>query len=119
MLCYRSEHEGPLDRGCAHFSYSSVPLRGYIRGQYVSEHMTMIEIEERINLYKKLGASVFTGVAWLYADNAIGGNETESFPAFGAALTYELNEEKMVVRAEVAMGKDNNKGFYLQFGQPF
>lgn len=100
-------------------AYSSVPLRGYIRGQYVSEHMTMVEVEERINLYKKLGASVFTGVAWLYGDSATNSDESEYFPAVGIALTYQLNEEKMVVRAEAAMGKSNNKGFYLQFGQPF
>jgi hypothetical protein len=31
----------------------------------------------------------------------------------------ELNDEKLVVRADFAIGKEGNQGFYLQFGQPF
>ena len=46
-------------------------------------------------------------------------SEDQLFPALGAGLTYQLNDEKMIVRAEFAVGKDDNYGFYLKFGQPF
>ena len=102
-------------------AYSSVELRGYVRGQYLRPHMTMLEVEERISLYKKWGMSVFTGVAFLYGDKDADGFESEDqfFPAAGAGVFYQLNDEKMVVRAEFAVGKDDNHGFYLNFGQPF
>lgn len=35
-------------------------------------------------------------------------------------MTYMLNvEERMVVRAEIALGKNDNNGFYIQFGNAF
>lgn len=107
--------------GATPAAYSSIELRGYIRGQYLSPHMTMLEIEERINIHKKWGATVFTGAAFLYGDEGRDNNtgNEDIYPMIGAGITYQLNDEKMVVRAEAAFGIDDNQGFYLQFGQPF
>ena len=98
--------------------YSSVDLRGYTQGQYLAEHMSLIEFDERISLTKKLGAAAFAGVAVLYGTTNLEGND-RYFPAGGGGLFYQLNEEKMVVRADVAFGKDSNYGFYLTFGHPY
>jgi hypothetical protein len=47
------------------------------------------------------------------------GGDDRLFPAGGAGIFYQLNDEKMVVRADFAIGKNGNRGFYLKFGQPF
>jgi hypothetical protein len=60
----------------------------------------------------------FGGVAYLYGDDAPDGNDAW-FPSGGLGAFYQLNDEKMVVRADFAIGKYGNRGFYLQFGQPF
>ena len=98
--------------------YSSVTLRGYTRGQYLSPHMTLAELDERYSLTEKWGITAFAGIACLYGDDKIDGSD-RLFPAGGAGIFYQLNDEKMVVRAEFAFGKEGNNGFYLRFGQPF
>jgi hypothetical protein len=98
--------------------YSSVDLRGYTRGQYLSPHMTYAEVDERFLITKKWGIAAFAGIAGLYGDDTLDGND-RLFPACGAGIIYQFNDEKMVVRADYAIGKEGNRGFYLQFGQPF
>lgn len=98
--------------------YSSVTLRGYTRGQYLSPHITLAEGDYRYSLTEKWGITAFAGIACLYGDDNINGSD-RLFPAGGAGIVYRLNDEKMVVRADFAFGKEGNKGFYLQFGQPF
>jgi len=98
--------------------YSSVDLRGYTKGQYLSPHMTAVEVDERFSLTKKFGIAAFAGIAALYGDDTVEGND-RLFPAGGVGAFYQLNDEKMVVRADIAIGKDGNHGFYLKFGQPF
>jgi len=98
--------------------YSSVDLRGYTRGQYLAPHMTMGEADYRYALNDKWGLAAFAGLAVLY-----GGDRTDEsnryYPAGGGGLFYRLNDEGMVVRADIAVGKDDNWGFYLTFGHGF
>lgn len=98
--------------------YSSVDLRGYTRGQYLAPHNTSLELDERIAIKGKWGASIYTGVAVLYGNDQYEGTESY-YPALGTGVIYQINEEKMVVRADIAMGKNGNHGFYLKFGHPF
>lgn len=98
--------------------YSSVDMRGYTRGQYLAPHMTMAEADYRYSLNEKWGIAAFAGLAGLYGDDA-SENNNELFPAGGAGVFYRLNDEGMVVRADIAFGKDGNWGFYLQFGHGF
>lgn len=98
--------------------YSSVDLRGYTRGQYLAPYMTLAEVEERLALTKKWGLAAFAGLAVLYGDD-VDNSENQLFPALGGGARYKLNDEGLIVRAELAVGKDDNWGFYLQFGQPF
>lgn len=98
--------------------YSSVDLRGYTRGQYLAPYMTMAEADYRHHIYKKWGAAVFAGIAALYGDDTTDEGD-QWYPAGGVGVFYQLNDEKMVVRADFAVGEDGNHGFYLQFGHPF
>lgn len=98
--------------------YSSVDLRGYARGQYLAPHMTLAEVEERFVLTQNWGLSAFAGLAALYGGDR-DSSEEQWFPAGGGGVRYKLNNEGLIVRAELAVGRDDNWGFYLQFGQPF
>ncbi len=100
--------------------YSSVDLRAYTRGEYLAPHTTTIEVEERYSLAGKFGLNAFAGVACLYGNDASCDDEKNWFPAAGAGVTYMLKvEERMIVRAEIAVGKNDNNGFYIQFGNAF
>jgi hypothetical protein len=99
--------------------YSSVDLRGYTRGQYLAPHMTMVEGDYRYSLYKKWGLAAFAGVAYLYGYDDTAEQKNEFYPAGGAGVFYRLNDEGMVVRFDIAVGKEGNYGFYLTFGHGF
>ena len=80
--------------------------------------MTMAEADYRHSLNKKWGATIFAGIAALYGVDTI--DEGDSYyPAGGVGVYYQINDEKMVIRADFAIGTEGNHGFYLQFGQPF
>jgi hypothetical protein len=82
--------------------------------------MTMAEADYRYSLTEKWGLAVFGGVAGLYGYDSTGNeNNNELYPAGGGGVFYRLNDEGMVVRADIAVGKDGNYGFYLQFGHGF
>ena len=81
--------------------------------------MTYGEADYRHMVYKdKVGAAAFGGVAALYGDDE-SDEDYKFYPGAGVGLFYVLNNEKMVVRADVAVGTEGNYGFYMQFGNPF
>ena len=53
---------------------SSIELRGYIRGQYLAEHVTLVEVEERYAFGEKWGLTAFGGIACLYGKDLHGNN---------------------------------------------
>ncbi|MEH6473752.1 MAG: hypothetical protein V7752_21225, partial [Halopseudomonas sp.] len=62
----------------------------------------------------------FGGLAYLYGGDTYGEGSNNWYPALGAGIGYTVKpQEKMVIRADVAIGKSGNKGFYFKFGQPF
>lgn len=67
----------------------------------------------------------FTEIGCLYGKDLVGNynNFSDSdnlYPSIGAGVSYALKpEERIIVRAEVAAGKEGSYGFYLKFGQPF
>jgi len=96
-------------------AYATVDLRGYTSGQYLAQYSSTFELEERLELTHGFGAVVFSGVNALY-----GQNSSEFYPSLGGGLNYMMKkEEKMVVRLEGAVGKDDSYGIYLQFGRAF
>jgi len=105
--------------------FSSMEIRGYLRGQFLAEHSTFIEIDERYFLNENWGLVAFTGIGCLYGRDLVGNyNNCSSYdnlyPSIGGGVSYALKpRERIIVRAEVAAGKKGNYGFYLKFGQPF
>ena len=111
---------GRWTRGAPPGGYSTVGLRGYTMGQYLAPHSTLIEIEERYIIKNRWGGTVFVGVASLYGDDLEPFDKENLYPSVGAGITYMLKvEEKMIARAEIAIGKNENYGVYLKFGYEF
>ena len=123
VLAFRTK--GRWSNDAPNSGYSSMELRGYVRGQYLAEHSTFIELDERYTLKNNWGLTAFAGIGCLYGDNVIGNKQhcdssDNLYPAIGAGISYLLKpKEKIVIRAEYAVGKDDNYGFYLKLGQPF
>ncbi len=100
--------------------YSSVDLRGYTRGQYLAPHSATLEFERRHPWVGRWGYNLFAGAACLYGDGEDCGQTDNWYPSAGAGISYMVKpKEKMVVRADFAVGKEGNRGFYLQFGNAF
>ena len=100
--------------------YSTTRLRGYTAGQYLAPHSTLLEVEERYHIKGKWGGTAFVGVECLYGDGEGCGTGNNLYPAGGAGITFMLKpEEKMLARAEAAIGEGGNYGFYLKFGYEF
>jgi len=107
--------DGKFTMNAPSSAYATVDLRGYTSGQYLAQHSTIFEAEERLEPTHGFGAVVFSGVSALY-----GQNSSEFYPSIGGGLNYMMKkEEKMVVRLEGAVGKDDSYGIYLQFGRAF
>lgn len=100
--------------------YSSVDLRGYVRGNYLAPNSTLAQLDDRIMFTRSWGMSVFGGVSCLY-DSLADCNDSENlYPAIGAGGIYVLREEAgIVLRAELAKGKSDERVFYFTMGQPF
>jgi hypothetical protein len=100
--------------------YSSVDLRGYVRGNYLAPNYSHVQVEDRISFTERWGMSVFAGVGCLYdgfSDCAESGN---LYAAVGTGLIYTLKPEAgIVVRAEVAKGEADEYFAYVSVGNPF
>ncbi|MDX2425404.1 MAG: hypothetical protein QNK15_04040 [Cycloclasticus sp.] len=82
--------------------------------------MTLVEIDERIKIRERWGATLSAGAAWLYGGEAGRASDSDLFPSAGVGVTFTIKpKERMVLRAEYAIGKSDNSAFYLRFGQPF
>lgn len=123
VFAVRSRHQ--FSNNAPAGAYSPVYLRGYTPGEYLAQHMSSIEIEERYKLADRWTATVFAGAACLYGDSTSGeqlncGDSENLYPAWGAGIQYLLKPEAgIVVNLEYAMGKDDNQGIYLKMGYSF
>ena len=61
---------------------STVTLRGYKQGQYLSPYTSSLELEERWSFNPRWGATLFVGTAKLYGDAPVPLDRT-TYPMFG------------------------------------
>ena len=101
-------------------AYSSVDLRGYVRGNYLAPNSIALEAEERFRLTDRWSIAGFTGAVCLYDGLGDCGHDNSWYPGIGAGVIFNIKPaEKMVVRMDYAWGKAGNSGFYVRFGHPF
>jgi hypothetical protein len=99
---------------------AAVQLRGYKIGQYNSDYMSHIEVEERYRLAEKFTSTLFLGIACVYGGGRSCSNSANLFPAVGAGVQYVLKpKEGIVLNLEYAQGKDGNQGIYLKMGYAY
>ena len=103
--------------------FSSVSLPGYTIGNYLSEDYAHLLIEGRFPITRKFGLVAFGGIACQFGDD-ISGNDINcsehTFPSVGAGISYMVKEEASVlIRLEIAKGKNDNEALYLRFGHAF
>lgn len=100
--------------------FSSVELRGYVRGNYLAPNYTHAQIEDRISFTERWGMSIFGGVGCLYDGVSDCGDSGNLYPAVGAGAILTLKPEAgIVVRAEIAKGKADEYFAYISVGNPF
>jgi Omp85 superfamily domain len=99
---------------------AAVQLRGYKVGQYNSDYMSSIEVEERYRLAQKWTATVFLGIACVYGGGKSCSDSANQYPNGGFGLQYVLKpKEGIVLNLEYAQGKDANSGVLLKMGYAF
>jgi len=98
-------------------AYAPITLRGYKFGEYLGEHMSSFEAEERLHIAARWTATVFVGVGCLYGGSLTCTDGENVYPDAGAGVQYVIKEkEGMVLNLEYAKGKGDNEGVYLKFG---
>jgi len=103
--------------------FSSVSLPGYTMGNYLSEDYAHLLMEGRFPITRKFGLVAFGGIGCQFGDD-IAGHDIEclehTFPSVGAGISYMVKEEASVlIRLEIAKGKNDNEALYLRFGHAF
>lgn len=100
--------------------YSSIELRGYVRGNYLAPHYTHVQAEERLALNSKWGLSFFAGAGCLYESFSDCDESSNMYLAAGVGVIYTLKEKAgLVMRAEIAKGEADEYVGYLKVGNPF
>jgi hypothetical protein len=96
---------------------ATVLLRGYKQFQYLGQHMSSLEAEERFRIADRWGATLFAGAACLYGGGEAEFDSEDLYPSYGAGFHYVLKpEERMVANLEYAHGNEDNYGIYLNLG---
>jgi hypothetical protein len=96
---------------------ASIQLRGYKFGQYLGEHMSSLEGEERFRLSRRWGATIFAGVGCLYGERQSCSDSDSLYPSYGAGFQFVVKpEDHMLLNLEYAHGTQSNYGIYLKLG---
>jgi len=93
-------------------------LRGYYRGRFRDNNMTLTQIEMRMPLFWRIGLSTFAGMGQVAARvNEFNPNEFKYIA--GTGLRYLLNKNENVnARLDIGFTKEGY-GFYIVFAEAF
>ena len=101
-------------------AWSSVLLSGYIRGEYLAPNYLSAETEGRVHISERWLWTAGVGVGCLYDESSDCNDDKNIYPSATIGVQFVLKvQDRLVVRAQFAQGKDENQGFYIQFGQTF
>ena len=103
--------------------YSSVTLPGYTVGNYLSQHYSHLLLDGRFPLSRKWGLVAFAGIGCQLGEDIAGRDIScadNTYPSIGMGVSYLLDEAaSILIRLEVAKGKNDNEALYLRFGHSF
>jgi outer membrane protein assembly factor BamA len=90
-------------------------LRGYLGGQFTSQHLLAGQAEYRFPVWHFI-----KGVAFVDAANLINSDKTEYYSAVGAGLRFGVPpDQSMSVRLDVAVNDQGEMQMYVNFNQVF
>lgn len=93
-------------------------MRGYYEGRYIDMHQVALQAELRMNVYKRLGAVVFTNAAMLGNQANFLRTDDVKYTA-GAGIRYTINKkDKLNIRLDYARGPGTS-GVYFTVGEAF
>ncbi len=93
-------------------------MRGYQLGRYRDNHALQFQSEYRVNLFWRIGATVFGGVGNVYP-NVGDFRLRDSKYTYGLGLRLNANKNDPAnVRIDWGWGEDT-KGLYITFGEAF
>ena len=99
---------------------ASPGVRGYKAGQYLGENTSSLDVEERLHLARRWGATLFVGVACLYGDGKSCSDDENLFPSYGVGIQFIYKPKDGIVgNLEYARGKGDNSGIYMKGGYNF
>jgi len=111
---------GRWTQGAPVTGYSSISLRGYVRGMYLAPNYTHVAVDNRLKLKGNLSVTAYAGLACLYEKVSECSKSTDLFPAIGLGLSYLLRAQAgIILRADITQGKGDNQAFYLTLKNPF
>ena len=106
-----------ITSGAPAVAQATVIMRGYKFGEYLAPYMSTVEVEERLSLANRWGATLFGGVAGLYGESAVTPLNRQGYPVWGAGLQFIIKPtQRLLVNLEYAQGVESNRGVYLKFG---
>ena len=109
-----------LTSGAPLTAQASPNLRGYKSGEYLGENFSSLEVEERVHLARRWGATLFVGVGCLYGDGMACSDDENIFPSYGVGIQFILKAKDGIVgNLEYARGKGDNEGLYMRGGYSF
>lgn len=105
-------------------AYASIGTKGYTSGQYLSPYVTSIQVDERYSFNDRWGMVAYAAIACSHGntktENLSCSDSENLFPSVSLGMSYAIKREAgVILRVEGAVGKDDNKGFYMSLGHPF
>ena len=95
---------------------ATVNIRGYKQGEYLSPYLSSLEVEERVSLSARWGATLFAGAAGVYR-RAPFPLDRSIYPTVGAGVHFVIKpKERMNVNLEYTQGIEDHRGVYLELG---
>ncbi|MDF3129750.1 BamA/TamA family outer membrane protein [Kiritimatiellaeota bacterium B1221] len=92
-------------------------LRGYTPGEYVGDHMVLLQLEYRMRFTQRYGGVVFGGGAGLWDDTF---TSDDLYWNYGAGIRIRLQEENRVnFRIDYAIGENDQDGWYVSVSEAF
>lgn len=94
-------------------------MRGYYNGRFRDHDLLVFQSEYRLPVWGRFGLAAFAGLGSV-ANNLVEYSTENIKYSFGGGLRFALNKsEKLNLRIDYGIGKDNNKGLYFQIGEAF
>ncbi|MFV0605876.1 MAG: BamA/TamA family outer membrane protein [Niabella sp.] len=94
-------------------------VRGYYYGRYRDKNLSTLQAECRFPLVWRFGLATFGGISNIYPNlSALSLSHTKYNAGLGLRFLVD-RKDNTNLRLDYAIGKDNNNGFYVSFGESF